>query len=226
MSGNQPITPGLAEVLGALTGDRGAFKETHGYDSSHDPHGSKRARYATKVCVGLDKEWGLHLSSLIFKDYGVHGSVYWDRNEWRFETSSAALYKDMHRFYKPEWNARTWRINPSLFGYRAEIRRSFARGYFDADGYPYLSKARSHVYVQVNSVNYFGLSDGKRLLESLGFHPGLYRRYREREVWELTIHRKAELFKFHQEIGFSIKRKQAHLREMLESKWPGLVNEM
>jgi intein-encoded DNA endonuclease-like protein len=104
-----------------------------------------------------------------------------------------------------------------------ECRVAFARGYFDADGYPYFSKSRNSVFVQINSVNYLGLTDMRNLLRSLGYHPGLYKRYKKRQVWEVTIQRKPEVIRFADEIGFSIKRKQAKLRKMLLSKWPGCV---
>ena len=214
------ISPGLAEILGALTGDRGAFKETQRPPAVTTSYIPKAGLYVTKVCVGLDREWGHRLSNLVFQDCSHRGSVYWDKNEWRFEARSQELYKHLHQFYRPEWRARTWRISPLLFTFSVEIRRSFIRGYFDADGYPYFSKARNHVYIQVNSVNYHGLADGRRLLESLGFHPGLYRRYKARDVWELTIHRKFELIKFHNEIGFSLSRKQSDLMKMLVRRWP------
>jgi len=71
------------------------------------------------------------------------------------------------------------------------------------------------VLVQVNSVNKNGLLDMRRLLQSLQFNPGLYRRYRTRDVWELTIQRKSEVFRFLNEIGFSIMRKQTRLKQML-----------
>lgn len=214
------ITPRKAEFLGALTGDRGAFKKTHssGFYRGYDM--SKWVRYVTKICVGVDKDWGVHLSNLIFQEYGVRGSLYWDRNEWRLESSSSRLHRDLANYFKQEWNARSWRVSPALFSAPIGVRRAFIRGYFDADGYPYFSKARHHVYVQVNSVNLNGVMDTKRLLESVGFHPGLYRRYKARDVWELTIHRKSEVFRYSTEIKFSIARKQAKLLKMLHDRWP------
>ena len=203
-----------------MTGDRGAFKKTHSYGYYKGYDASKWVRYVTKVCVGIDKDWGLHLSDLIFHEYGIHGSVYWDRNEWRLESSSARLYRDLSNYYQQEWNTRSWRVTPALFTAAIKVRRAFVRGYFDADGYPYFGKARNHVYVQVNSVNYSGLLDAKRLLEGIGFHPGLYRRYKKRDVWELTIHRKQEVFRFSTEVTFSIRRKQEKLEKMLQDRWP------
>lgn len=214
------LTPRKAEFLGALTGDRGAFKKTHSYGHYKGYDASKWVRYVTKVCVGIDKDWGIHLSNLIYREYGINGSIYWDRNEWRLESSSARLFMDLSNYYQQEWNARCWRISPAIFKSALEARRAFVRGYFDADGYPYFSKARNRVFVQVNAVNHSGLTGVKRLLESTGFHPGLYRRYKKRDVWELTIYRKQEVIRFSTEIKFSIKRKQAKLGRMLRDRWP------
>ena len=208
----------MAEFLGALTGDRGSFKKKLG--SGKTGKAVKPTRYVTKICVGIDREWGYHLSNLVYRDYGVRGSVFWDKNEWRYQSNSARLYEDLHHYFRPEWNARCWGISPLLFACPFEIRQAFIRGYFDADGYPYFSRARDRVYVQVNSVNLSGLVGRNRLFVSLGFHPGLYRRYKKRDVWELTVHRKEDVFRFYDEIGFSTVRKQDKLREMLARKWP------
>lgn len=63
------------------------------------------------------------------------------------------------------------------------------------------------------------------LLQCIDFHPGLYRRYKERRVWELTILRKHEVFRFANEIGFSIERKQEKLLTMLKRTWPSKFKE-
>jgi len=124
----------------------------------------------------------------------------------------------MTKYYKSEWNAKTWRICREIFESSFRVKESLLRGYFDADGYPYYNKARQQVLVQVNSVNNRGLLDTKGLLLSLNYHPGLYRRYKTKDVWELTIHRNAEVIRFHDEIGFSIGRKQSRLETILERR--------
>jgi hypothetical protein len=217
------LTPEKAELVGALTGDKGVFKKTrrYGYYNGYDL--SRYHRYQISICLGKDRDWGSHISNLIFRGYGLRGSICYDKNEWRFHSSSTRVFKELSRYYDPSWNARKWRINAELLGSSAEIRRRFARGYFDADGYPYLNKSRKKVLVQINSVNNAGLTDMRELLRSLGYNPGLYRRYKNRDVWEVTIQRKSELIRFLDEIGFSIKRKQQKLRRMLRSKWPGCV---
>lgn len=122
----------------------------------------------------------------------------------------------MTLYYKPEWNARTWRLSPEIFESSPRAKKSLVRGYFDADGYPYYNEARRQVLIQVNSVNLRGLQDMRRLLCSLGYHPGLYKRYKAKDVWEITIHRNAEVVRFYDEIGFSINRKQSRLKGMIE----------
>ncbi len=172
-------------------------------------------RCQTSICLGEDAEWGRHISELVFRSYGSHGSVYYDRDEWKFASSSTVLFNDLARYYQPKWNARVWRVSPHLSHSPIVTKRRFVRGYFDADGYPNFNKARRKVLVQVNSVNKIGLSDVRNLLKTIGFHPGLYRRYKKREVWELVIHRKSEVNRFLQEVGFAIKRKQSKFQETL-----------
>jgi len=204
-----------AEILGALIGDKGTLKRTRRYGSYKGYDLSKYHRYLVSICLGKDEEWGHHISDLMFRSYGLRGSTYYDVDEWRFLSNSTRVFKELSLYYYPEWRARTWRIHASLFGAPTKVRKSLVRGYFDADGYPRYSKARRMVLVQVNSVNKNGLLDMRRLLQSLQFNPGLYRRYRTRDVWELTIQRKSEVFRFLNEIGFSIMRKQTRLKQML-----------
>jgi intein/homing endonuclease len=217
------LTPEKAELVGALTGDKGVFKKTHRYGYYNGYDLSRYHRYQIWICLGKDKDWGSHISDLIFQGYGLRGSVCYDRNEWRFHSSSTRVFKELSSYYDPSWNARKWRINTELLGSSGEVRRRFARGYFDADGYPYFSKSRKKVLVQINSVNKNGLNGMRHLLLSLGYRPGLYRRYKKRDVWEVTIQRKSEVIRFSREIGFSIRRKQQKLRRMLRSKWPDCV---
>ncbi len=217
------LTPGRAELLGAMTGDKRVFKQTHGYGFYKGYDLSKYTRYITSICLGADKEWGKRLSGIAFKEFGIRGSIYWDRDEWFLFTSSARLFRGLSPYYSPEWNARKWRVSPAILASSLEARCRFVKGYFDADGYPYFNKSRNKILVQVNSVNNRGLMDVRQLLESMDFHPGLYKRYRDKAVWEVTIQRKQEIVRFSREIGFSIARKQKRLLRMINRKWPGLI---
>ncbi len=205
-----------AELLGALTGEKGIFKKTRRYGWYDGYDLSKYSRFQTSICLGPDKEWGEHISNLVEQCYGSRGSVYFDRNEWRFASSSARLFRDLSLYYDPTWNAHRWRVSRCLFTLSEAPRKRFLRGLFDADGYPRLNPARRVVLVQINSVNFLGLTDVKVLLKSLGYHPGLYRRYKLRDVWELVIARTKEVERFHKEIGFSISRKQSALGQMIQ----------
>ena len=58
----------------------------------------------------------------------------------------------------------------------------------------------------------------KKLLESLGYKPGVYRRYSDGSAWELCIARQGDVLRFYTKIGFSIEQKQEGLRGMLIRK--------
>lgn len=204
--------------MGALIGDKGIIKKTKRYGHYKGYDLSKYHRYVITVCLGNDFEWGRHISDLIFRTYRLRGSVYHDGREWVFTSSSSRIFSDLSQYYKPVWNARTWRIAPILFRSSPQIRHSLIRGYFDADGYPHFSEARRQVLVQANSVNKNGLTDMRRLLWSIGYNPGLYKRYKNRDVWELSIIRKSEVLRFFKQISFSIERKQRKLEHMLRRK--------
>jgi len=137
--GSAPLTEERAELVGALTGDKGVFKKTRRYGCYRGYDLSKYHPLPDFDLSRKDKDWGLHISDLIFRGYGLRGSVCYDKNEWRFHSSSTRVLKDLSSYYDPNWNARRWRINPALLDSSVEIRRKFARGYFDADGYPYFS---------------------------------------------------------------------------------------
>lgn len=210
------LTPEKAEILGALIGDKGTFKRTRRYGFYKGYDLSKYHRCVISICLGFDFGWGQHISNLVSRSYGLRGSICWDGKEWRFISSSTRIFQDLSRYYDSEWNARSWRVSPILFRASSQIKQGLIRGYFDADGYPKFSEAREKVLVQVNSVNRNGLMDMKRLLQSLGYNPGLYKRYKESNVWELVIIRQGEAIRFLSQIGFSIGRKQTKLETMLE----------
>jgi hypothetical protein len=210
------LTAESAEILGAIIGDKGTFKRTRRYGFYKGYDLSKYHRYVMSICLGNDKGWGYHISDLMFRRFGLRGSTCYDGEEWRFFSSSTRVFKELSLYYNPEWGARSWRISDDVFKSSSNVKKSLIRGYFDADGYPRYSKARRRVLVQVNSVNRNGLLDMRRLLQSLRYHPGLYRRYRTRDVWELVTQRDAEIVRFFNEIGFSIERKQTKLKRMLK----------
>jgi len=63
----------------------------------------------------------------------------------------------------------------------------------------------------------------KKLLGTIGYHPGVYRRYADKDVWELCLARQEDVVSFYRRVGFSIGRKQHKLRSMLLRK--GLIDQ-
>ena len=215
------LTAEKGELVGALMGDKGTFKvqRRHGFYGGYDL--SKYTRCAMSVCLGKDKDWGDHLASLLFKSYGVRGSTYLDGHEWRFWSSSTRAFQDLSEYYKPEWNCHSWCVTEPIFSAMPDAKEGVVRGYFDADGYPHFSKARNQVSLKATSTNRLGVESMKKLLATIGYNAGVYRRYSNSEVWELCIARQQDVLRFYVQIGFSIRRKQARLAAMLARK--GLI---
>lgn len=205
-------------------GDKGIFKivQRHGFYHGYDL--SKYTRCVMSICLGNDRDWGLHLARLLMNSYGVHGSTYFDRNEWRFWCSSSRAFRDLSHYYHPDWNCHLWRVTKPIFDAIPEIKEGVVRGYFDADGYPNFSKARQQVSLKATSVNRLGVELMRDLLRTIGYEPRVYRRYKAADVWELCIARQADVVRFHRRIGFSIRRKQLRLGMILARR--GLFSDL
>ena len=212
------LTPEKGELIGSLMGDKGVFKiqRRHGFYRGYDL--SKYTRCSMSVCLGRDREWGEHISRLMSKSYGVHGTTYIDGREYRFWSSSSRVFHDLANYYSPSWNCHRWRVIEPIFRAPLSVREGVIRGYFSADGYPDFSNARDQVSLKATTVNKPGADSMRRLLETIGFRPGVYRRYKVKDVWELCVARQADVLDFYNRIGFSIARKQTKLRSMLVRK--------
>ncbi len=217
------LTPEKGELVGTLMGDKGTFKIQHRYGIYNGYDLSKYARCAMSVCLGIDRDWGDHLAGLMMRSYGVHGSTYLDGPEWRFWCSSSRAFRDLARYYSPEWGSHNWRVSQELLGARTRVREGVVRGYFNADGYSNFSKARKQVSLKATSVNYCGLVSMKDLLRTVDYRAAVYRRYKARDVWELTICRQSDVLRFFHQIGFSVRRKQESFAGMLMMK--GVLNQ-
>ncbi len=215
------LTPEKGELVGALMGDKGTFRELKRYVKGR---GSKQATYkrcVMSLCLGKDRYWGDHLAKLLMKSYGIHGTTYFDGREWLFWVNSPRVFRDLSTYYSPDWNCYLWRVTEPIFEASPRVKEMVIRGYLDADGYPNFSKARNQVSLKVTSANRLGVESMKELLLTIGYRAGVYRRYRDNRAWELCVARQADVVRFYDEIGFTIERKQDSLKSMLIGK--GLI---
>lgn len=217
------LTPEKGELIGSLMGDKGVFRiqHRHGFYNGYDLR--KYTRCAMSVCLGRDWTWGERLSELMLKSYGVRGTTYRDGREWRYWCSSTRAFRDLSNFYSPDWNCHLWRVTKPFFRADSDVKEGVIRGYFNADGYPNYSKARNQVSLKATTVNRRGVDSMKKLLGTIGYHPGVYRRYADKDVWELCLARQEDVVSFYRRVGFSIGRKQHKLRSMLLRK--GLIDQ-
>lgn len=199
-------------------GDKGTFKRLRRYGFYHGYDQGKYTRCVMSICLGKDRAWGDHIAGLLMNSYGVHGTTYYDGCQWRFWTNSSRAFQDISTYYHPEWNSHLWKVTNPIFEASPIARKGVVRGYFDADGYPNFSKVKNQVSLKATSVNKGGVESMKELLGTVGYGAGVYRRYKDQEVWELCIARRQDVVRFYSQIGFSIPRKQRKLANMLISK--------
>ncbi len=212
------LTAEKAEILGALFGDKSLFgiypRYGHykGYDYSRYKQGIVR------ISLGKDEEWGKHLSNLTFKAYNIHGCVVRDTREWIFRIDSARIVRDLMKWYDPTWNCRTWHVNSEISPASKEVKIGLLRGYCDADGSPIFNKSRQQPLIKIESVKHTGLVEINRLFQELDYNTHVWRESKTRETWGLYVTCFEDIQRFHQEIGFSIARKQLRLSEIINLK--------
>jgi intein/homing endonuclease len=209
------LTQEKSEIIGALLGDKSLFGIFRRYGHYKGYDYSRYKQGIVRISLGKDEEWGHHLSGLVCKAYGIRGNIYQDKREWVFNVTSGRVVRDLMNWYDSAWNSHSWRVPAEIFDSSDQVKRKLLRGYCDADGSPIFNKSRRQPLIKVESVNHEGLLDVNRVFHDLGYVTHVWRESKIRKTWGLYIIRINELFRFQQEIGFSIKRKQYRLTEIL-----------
>jgi len=140
--------------------------------------------------------------------------LYFYRDFWRVYLHSVAVAKFLNNF----------NIN-KLLSFSEEIKCAFLKGLFDSEGSLHYKQKRIRFYNSDNNL----INLTKIILESLGInHIKIYKRKEEihilhgrkflvKPVYSLAICRRKNIQLFYDKIGFSIKKKQEKLEEILNS---------
>ena len=212
------LTPEKAELIGALLGDKSLFgiypRYGHykGYDYSRYKQG------ITRISLGKDEEWGVHLSNLVLETYGIKGSVLHDNREHIFRIDSARVVKDLMRWFDPSWNCYNWQVHREVYSASDQVKIGLLRGYCDADGSPIFNRSRKQPLIKIESVNHDGLLDVNGIFHKLGYNSHVWRESKTRRTWGLYLTRLEDVRRFHQQIRFSITRKQSRLSDVISLK--------
>jgi intein-encoded DNA endonuclease-like protein len=198
---NLDSSPALAYIVGAYFGDATATK-------------GPEYKYNVRLKV-VDKEFADAFEEAL-KDIGLTPRSGFENNRtrsgrWYVETSSKSLY-----LYLKGPKER-------LFKVAMEYPREFLRGFFDSEGSVIVSGNR----IRVEACNYDRevLGFCRELLNGLGIHSKIYTTKRKRQpvvirgkqyhytsdLFTLEIYRIESVYRYMQEVGFTISRKQYKL---------------
>lgn len=212
------LTPGKSWVLGFLAGD-GHVQEDGVWGAGFN----------------TDKELVDELVRVLVEEWGASPAVtHKDRDGrkriWtiRFRRPVAS---DLLRF-SPSWKTMEWRVPRQVMDAGGSTRAAYVRGFFDAEGSAYGSPKWR---VAAASANKVALQAVLQIIEGLGIEGKFYsykRKGGELDTHVLSVHKRSEVIRFAELVGFHSSTKQSRLRGVKEaqygreSKWEGLLPEI
>lgn len=198
---NLDSSPALAYIIGVYFGDASLLQK-----SDH--------RYAIRLKV-IDREFA-EVFAKALREIGLNPSVGFEREKTRSNRWYVEAYgKGLFMFLKGP--------KERLFDVARAYPREFLRGFFDSEGSVIVTKNR----IRVEACNYDWevLELCRKLLDNLGIHSKIYKtkqkgqtvairgkeyRYTS-DLFTIKIYRIASVYRYMQEVGFTISRKQNKL---------------
>jgi intein/homing endonuclease len=207
------LTPAKGYVIGACLGDN---------NGTLNPRVGPRAllRYKSGICAGKDKDFAEIWSEKVSEVYGINPVIRFRDNQWYAIISyNKHIWEDLRNY--AVFGTYHWRISKELMSSSADVATALLRGYFDAEAcvcfYIYKradGKDKSSRGIRIETVNQRGLSQIFLVLKRLGIHATMHE-YTKKKTEILSIHRFLAIQKFHDLIGFGIRRKQRTLENMI-----------
>ena len=198
--------PELSYVIGAFLGDGNAYFEKGKYN------------YRVKLKV-RDREFAVEFKTCLEK-LGYHPLFYFERNATRTDRWVVEV-RNKHLFFflkKPL---------EELVKIAKDHPKEFIRGFFDAEGGPLISTSNGlKLYIHVSNTDKKLLEYIREMLKNLGISSEIkllfkkgrkaYSRGRgfvtaNKDLYVLLIRNLEDVYKFYNEIGLTIKRKQEKL---------------
>ncbi len=200
--------PELAYIVGAYFGDASATA-------------GRNYRYKVKLKV-VDREFAEAFRKAL-KGIGLNPRVGFENDRtrtgrWYVEATSKGLFRFL--------------TGPKerLFDVAKAYPREFLRGFFDSEGTVVFNKKSRTLHVSASNYDLEVLTLCEELLKKLDIDSRIYLHRRKgtpvnirgkmyrynSDLYRITIQRRASIFNFYKEIGFSIQRKQLKLEGALE----------
>jgi intein-encoded DNA endonuclease-like protein len=111
-----------------------------------------------------------------------------------------------------------WQVHREVYSASDQVKIGLLRGYCDADGSPIFNRSRKQPLIKIESVNHDGLLDVNGTFHKLGYNSHVWRESKTRRTWALYLTRLEDVRRFHQQIRFSITRKQSRLSDVITLK--------
>lgn len=203
---SKELTKEKAYILGTLCGD--------GYISTG-------YRIGLGVC---DKDFADYFKYCVEKVYGVRCSIRiritkpnkFCKNPkplYIVSQVSKLIVRDLNR-YSTSFKTKEWKVPEQIKGSSKKIQSAFIRGFADSEGSARCRKAHSEICLC--SGNKESLEEIKHILD-YNFNIKSYLGDKVNKATVISITKYIYLKKFHDEIGFIIKRKQENLKKGLNS---------
>lgn len=203
------LTPEKAYVLGVLCGD--------GYISTG-------YRIGLKV---IDKEFAEYFKNCLENVYGIKCSIteriikptnfcVYPKNMFVISLVSKLAVEDLQRDCNHSFKTREWRVPEQIKESSKDIQSAFIRGFVDSEGCVKFRKGRGEVTMW--SINKEGLNEIYEILVNIfGLWATFGSRFSDNTIHYIGISNYNSLNLFCEEIGFTIKRKQDLLKQLVGS---------
>lgn len=193
----------LAYILGVFLGDGSITGNRSIVLATTDEDFAKEFMKNMKRWSGIESS----MKQLPGKISNFYGRLYESKSSWLASTHSVEIVNFLKNFDLS-----------SIKSASSGIKAAFLRGLFDSDGS--ITRTRNVVTLQLTNTNKMLINLVFRLMKDLGFEDIRITkekaRFSSKIVYRIRTGRKYNILLFYKKVGFSIKRKQSKLREIVK----------
>lgn len=181
----------LAEILGIMLGDGCLYKDS-------------RNKYQTIVTLHLQEEQYAHYVKTIFKKFfeGYSFTIFKKKDHLRIVNTSVHVGSELIKagFLSGDKISNNLTV-PSWVFSNKQFQMSLLRGLFDTDGCIYRKYAH-YLQIQFKFANKYLITDSRRILINLGFHPTKIQKEvcRGKLAWKFYLSRQNEILLFFEKV--------------------------
>lgn len=174
-----------------------------------------RGTHIIGIAAGGDRDFAENWIYNFEQEYRVRPAlVIRGVNNIQTEISSLDIWRDLHRY--ATFGRKCWRLSDEMLRHLlsnnvpSRLVGYGLRGFFDAEGSVKYQRDRAARQITAYSINYAGLGQVSRVLQKLAIKHSLYKN-------SIAIFGRPNLESFQKLIGFSIRRKNEALNNMISS---------